>query len=349
MRKIFFIISICTIILLKSANAQSVGIGTNAPKASAVLDVTSTNKGILFPRMTTAQRNAITNPANNLHIFNTTISSLEYYDSTFNVWTPYCNYCSVFSDTIWNTTNSYLVPAGYNKVRIVINNLVNVFGTDLTPAISLVNVPAGGSVIIENFGGIYGKGGDGGKAGATSISNPNINCSPVNAQPGSAGKDAIHSVTGGIQLTIYNYGIIAGGGGGGGGGHYGSAAQSAGGGGGGGQGAPSVGGSKGILIIPAYTFPVGPWICREDTFGDYPTNATNGGNGSIAIRGDFGTGSTGTGGGSRGGYGGTLGTQGQTGFGNGGIGGVPGKAIRFNNGNNSITNIGAGVVYGQVD
>lgn len=53
------------------AQAQNVGIGTNAPKASAVLDIMSSNKGVLFPRMTTSERNAIINPANGLHIYNT--------------------------------------------------------------------------------------------------------------------------------------------------------------------------------------------------------------------------------------------------------------------------------------
>ncbi len=43
--------------------AQSVGIGTTTPSASALLDVTSTTKGLLLPRMTTAQRIAITGVA----------------------------------------------------------------------------------------------------------------------------------------------------------------------------------------------------------------------------------------------------------------------------------------------
>ena len=35
---------------------QNVGIGTTTPNASALLDVSSTTKGILIPRMTGAQR-----------------------------------------------------------------------------------------------------------------------------------------------------------------------------------------------------------------------------------------------------------------------------------------------------
>lgn len=46
-----------------------------APDASATLEVTGgagNNKGLLLPRLTTAQRNAITMPAKGLLIFNTT-------------------------------------------------------------------------------------------------------------------------------------------------------------------------------------------------------------------------------------------------------------------------------------
>ena len=48
-----------------------VGIGTFTPHPSALFDLTSTNKGFLMPRMTTAQRNAIPSPALGLMIFNT--------------------------------------------------------------------------------------------------------------------------------------------------------------------------------------------------------------------------------------------------------------------------------------
>jgi hypothetical protein len=52
-------------------SAQSVGINTDGSTAepSAMLDVSSTTKGFLPPRMTTAQRNMITSPATGLMIF----------------------------------------------------------------------------------------------------------------------------------------------------------------------------------------------------------------------------------------------------------------------------------------
>ena len=52
------------------SNAQ-VGIGTSLPNASSVLDMSSIDKGLLIPRMTEAQRNAIASPAIGLMIFQT--------------------------------------------------------------------------------------------------------------------------------------------------------------------------------------------------------------------------------------------------------------------------------------
>ena len=46
-----------------------IGIGTNTPNASAMLDISSTSKGFLTPRMSLFQRQAISSPANGLMVF----------------------------------------------------------------------------------------------------------------------------------------------------------------------------------------------------------------------------------------------------------------------------------------
>ena len=55
------------------------GIGTLTPNTSASLDINSTSKGILIPRMTQAQRNAIVSPATGLMIFQTNNTTGFYY------------------------------------------------------------------------------------------------------------------------------------------------------------------------------------------------------------------------------------------------------------------------------
>jgi uncharacterized protein (TIGR02145 family) len=69
---------------LSTATAQ-VGIGTETPNASAVLDLTSTTQGLLPPRMTADQRNAIASPAQGLMIYCTncgTDGELQVYNGT---------------------------------------------------------------------------------------------------------------------------------------------------------------------------------------------------------------------------------------------------------------------------
>ena len=59
-----------------------IGIGTTAPNPSAALDVTSTNKGMLVPRLTTAQRTIIASPATGLLVFDATTESFWFKSAT---------------------------------------------------------------------------------------------------------------------------------------------------------------------------------------------------------------------------------------------------------------------------
>lgn len=69
------------------ANAQ-IGIGTVTPNASSVLDITSTTQGMLTPRMTTTQRNAITTPADGLLVYDTDLKAFYFYSSGTAAWVP---------------------------------------------------------------------------------------------------------------------------------------------------------------------------------------------------------------------------------------------------------------------
>ncbi|MEO1808257.1 MAG: hypothetical protein AAFU33_25815 [Bacteroidota bacterium] len=61
---------------------QSVGINTGGinPDASAILDVASTSKGMLIPRMSSAQRQGITSPATGLMVYDTGTDSFWFFD-----------------------------------------------------------------------------------------------------------------------------------------------------------------------------------------------------------------------------------------------------------------------------
>jgi len=60
-----------------------VGIGTTSPDASAILDIASTSKGVVFPRMTSAQRTSISSPTTGLIVYQTDATEgLYIYKST---------------------------------------------------------------------------------------------------------------------------------------------------------------------------------------------------------------------------------------------------------------------------
>ena len=69
-----------TIALFSCQLFAQVGIGTNTPDNSAMLEVQTNNKGILFPRLTSAQRASISAPATGLYVFDTNTKSLWYYN-----------------------------------------------------------------------------------------------------------------------------------------------------------------------------------------------------------------------------------------------------------------------------
>ena len=70
-----------TLFFTSTLIAQGVGVNSSGatPDASAMLDVSSTTKGLLIPRMTQAQRDAISSPATGLLIYQTNNTAGYYY------------------------------------------------------------------------------------------------------------------------------------------------------------------------------------------------------------------------------------------------------------------------------
>jgi hypothetical protein len=85
MRKLTTLIAFA--LVTKFTMAQGVAINNNnaVPNNSAMLDVQSTTKGMLIPRMTTAQRTAIASPAKGLMVFDTDVNSFWFYNGI--AWT----------------------------------------------------------------------------------------------------------------------------------------------------------------------------------------------------------------------------------------------------------------------
>ena len=79
---------VISILLLSSISLAQVAINIsgNNPDASAMLDVVSTTKGILIPRMTETQIMYIDNPANGLTVFNTEQSCFYFYNALAGEW-----------------------------------------------------------------------------------------------------------------------------------------------------------------------------------------------------------------------------------------------------------------------
>lgn len=79
--------AICRLLLLLAfyqycpfgAAAQGIGIGTNKPSANAALDVFSTSKGLMFPRVDTA---AVANPSAGLMVYSQQLKAPAYYNGT---------------------------------------------------------------------------------------------------------------------------------------------------------------------------------------------------------------------------------------------------------------------------
>jgi hypothetical protein len=108
-------------------NSGSVGIGTATPQSSALVDITSTSKGFLPPRMTASQRAAISSPAAGLLVFQIDAPS-GYYYYTGTSWTALgASNTNIQSLTypqgvdgifvqfeLSSTQLTYTVPTGYN-------------------------------------------------------------------------------------------------------------------------------------------------------------------------------------------------------------------------------------------
>ena len=114
--KLFLAISLITI---SFATHAQIGIGTNSPEATAQLDVSSTSKGFLPPRMTEVQKNAISNPATGLIIWCSDCGSngeLQVYNGS--AWTNFSGAAPATTSTVNGSPTNVVAVAGPGKATI---------------------------------------------------------------------------------------------------------------------------------------------------------------------------------------------------------------------------------------
>lgn len=119
MRYIFIYTLFLGVLCYFQVNAQSVSINSSstAPDASSVLDISSTSKGVLIPRMTQAQRLAIASPANGLLVFQTDGTKGLYFNTGTSgtpSWERAITDNTINTSTQWSLTGNASTTVGTN-------------------------------------------------------------------------------------------------------------------------------------------------------------------------------------------------------------------------------------------
>ncbi len=141
--------------MFQGLHAQNIGIGTGNPAPSALLDLSSSNRGFLAPRMTTAQRTAIVSPAKGLLVYDTDVNALYHHNGS--AWAavgggggafvlPYTNSLASAS-ALFNLTNT-----GDGKAIMATST------SSFTPAIEGNGNGTGGYGVVGNSASVSGYG-----------------------------------------------------------------------------------------------------------------------------------------------------------------------------------------------
>jgi trimeric autotransporter adhesin len=123
MKKRILLLLFVLINITSSLSAQNIGVNNPTPHASALWDMVSTDKGILIPRMTSAQRVAIVTPATGLLVYDITGNKFMYFDGS--AWQSIGNSVSAWSLTgnSGNGPANFIGTTDNQPIQFKINNV----------------------------------------------------------------------------------------------------------------------------------------------------------------------------------------------------------------------------------
>ncbi|UEG49520.1 DNRLRE domain-containing protein [Ferruginibacter lapsinanis] len=131
--KFFFYLFSILMLLNYNSFSQNVGIGTNTPNTSALLDISAADKGFLPPRVAlqaTDNPSPITTPATGLLVYNTAIAGVPpynvlpgYYYWNGAIWYPITGKGNAYGDMqYWDGTKWTIIPIGNEGENLIVCN-----------------------------------------------------------------------------------------------------------------------------------------------------------------------------------------------------------------------------------
>lgn len=133
----FALFLVCTTIFAQSAKTVDTSDGTvisnaggtDIPYSASILDIRSTNKGVLMPRMTTANRDAIGSPQAGLLVYNTSTNQFNYHNGSSWQAASFGNQWGVTGNILYHTGQVGIGTSTMTNAYTFLNVRGNVGGT----------------------------------------------------------------------------------------------------------------------------------------------------------------------------------------------------------------------------